>query len=262
MFNMSNKKIVAYYDKCKKIVVRDKYECTLCNKLFHQSCAKLHRSYNSDNELILCPGEVTVVMNYTENLNSQQEWNVNRASNDEQGKGDTTHNEPNQQKAFTQFTFVGIQNLNPNITEMDKEGDRKRRRVNEHGDEFIQNNKDIYNKVDEIANKIDELREKKNYDDSFEEAVRSVLKQELTSIEEKINNDMNSMKNEIIQMKKMLTEWIMNEREQEKEERERRRNNFNAKDISRINEEENGNNSNWTGVASRNHSKGQSRAST
>lgn len=43
--------------QCRKEIKTQIIKCMPCEKLFHPSCHKLHRVYNTANELIVCPGK-------------------------------------------------------------------------------------------------------------------------------------------------------------------------------------------------------------
>lgn len=44
--------------QCKKEIVKSVFECQLCNKQFHQSCARTHKIYNGRKELVKCQGRI------------------------------------------------------------------------------------------------------------------------------------------------------------------------------------------------------------
>src|SRR5436190_1106120 len=44
--------------QCKKDIKTETWRCVPCDKLFHPSCIKMHKVYNSSNELIPCKGKM------------------------------------------------------------------------------------------------------------------------------------------------------------------------------------------------------------
>ncbi|CAK9822952.1 hypothetical protein ANTRET_LOCUS1382 [Anthophora retusa] len=47
--------------QCRREIESQIIECTSCNKLFHPSCHKLHKVYNSANELVICFGKCEII---------------------------------------------------------------------------------------------------------------------------------------------------------------------------------------------------------
>jgi len=47
--------------QCKKEIKTQAWKCVPCVKLFHPSCEKIHKVYNSLSELILCKGKIEIV---------------------------------------------------------------------------------------------------------------------------------------------------------------------------------------------------------
>lgn len=47
--------------RCGKKVMTVVYECKKCLKYYHESCIKIHTTYNSDNELERCKGKIEIV---------------------------------------------------------------------------------------------------------------------------------------------------------------------------------------------------------
>jgi len=55
---MESKSVI--YRQCRKEIKTEIHKCTSCEKMFHPSCAKLHRVYNTDKELVHCKGKIEV----------------------------------------------------------------------------------------------------------------------------------------------------------------------------------------------------------
>jgi len=46
--------------QCRKEIKAEVVKCVPCDKLFHPGCAKLHKAYNKEDELVLCKGKTEV----------------------------------------------------------------------------------------------------------------------------------------------------------------------------------------------------------
>lgn len=57
--------------QCRKEIKTDAYKCMTCIKNFHPSCHKLHKVYNSANELVPCGGKVEAITVKSRNENGR-----------------------------------------------------------------------------------------------------------------------------------------------------------------------------------------------
>lgn len=57
---------------CRKEIKSVIYECKLCIKSFHPSCAKLHNVINAKNQLVTCRGQIEIVAISADNKDEDQ----------------------------------------------------------------------------------------------------------------------------------------------------------------------------------------------
>lgn len=200
--------------KCRKDISKEVVECKRCLKYYHPGCAKIHKSYNINNELIVCPGEIVLIttnaaaMTYDGIGSAEGDINVQDSQDNELPQNTTTESQ-NTGFGATVNLFNFQFNLQ-NHKHQNEENQKKRRRLTEEseGREEVDNDF-IISKIDTVAYKIDELKKVNIQSETFKSEVKEILIKELSSLDEQLTMDINLMKNDIREMKCLINSFVL-----------------------------------------------------